>query len=148
MMWTEEKLAKLNAEQRHQLWLNASSTDTDVGQAAVAAIENSGLSFMSPKGLQLDSQTGRALYRIIFSQAAKDAGAAATDEGRPALADIEPLIVSELGEAYSEQYEVTVQAGHLVSRMMNVNGFNKTNKRRPMPAGSISKSAELYKRKS
>ena len=146
-MWTETRLGALTAADRHQLWVNASAKNTDEARELISVMEHSGLSFLHPKGLELDSIAGRALYRIIFSQASKDAGALATDAGRPALADIEPLIISEVGAAYSDEHKATIQAASLVSRMMTVNGFDKTGKKRPMPAGSVAKSADLYKRK-
>lgn len=145
--WTEERLGELTAVDRHRLWSNANTANTDAGRNLAGLIEQSGLSFLNPKGLELDSPTGRALYKVIFSQDSKDAGAKATDEGRPALADIEPLIVAELGASYADQHEATVQAGYLVRKMMEINGFERTGKKGSMPVGSVAKTAERYKRK-
>ncbi|HKG84873.1 MAG TPA: hypothetical protein VKB16_17210 [Beijerinckiaceae bacterium] len=148
MNWTDERLAALTPAARHQVWANAVAAGTKEGRELARRIEASGLSFLNPKGLELDSEIGRKLYRVIFSQKAKDAGATASEEGRPALADIEPLIVAELGTAYTKQKEATVQAGYLIGNMMENNGFRKTGLKKRMPPGSIAKTAECYVRRS
>lgn len=145
MIWTDEALGKLSHEHLHNVWTNASKLGDE---ELVRRIEASGLPYLDPKGMTLDSAAGRALYKVIFSQAGREAGAAATEVGFPALAFIEPLIVAAMGPAYAAQYESTVQAGYLVSKMMETSGFNKTGSKRPMPAGSIAKTAEFFRRKS
>lgn len=145
MIWTNEALAALAQEDRHTVWTHAKKGGhTDL----IKRIEESGLPYGDPKGLKLDSFVGREMEIIIFSQAGRDAGVAATLNGHPALALIEPLLVAALGKAYTQQKGATEQAGYLVANMMENNGYIKTETKRKMPEGSVAKTAEFFKRKS
>jgi hypothetical protein len=145
--WTEEKLRVLSPVERHNLWKNARAKDTDQAKTLVSQIESLDLPYLDPSGLKLDDPAGPEMYKVIFSFEGKTAGVEATLEGLPALAGIEPLIRSALGQQYEKRYEATVQAGYLVALMMDTQGYKRARKKGKMPAGSIAKTAEMFVRR-
>lgn len=72
---------------------------------------------------------------------------AATIDGLPALAGVEPLIREELGPLYSAANEATCQAGYLVTGRMEALGWMHSGREVNMPNGSVAKTAILFRKK-
>lgn len=141
--WTVEDLAKRTSLERYQLWLNANRLGKiDV----VSMIETSGLSYMDPSGLKLDSPLGRAISRIINSAEGKAAAIEATLQGMPALAGVDPLLKSQLGTEYIQSYEATIQAGYLVAKMMKKAGYEQSGRQARLPDGCVAQTGLIYRR--
>ncbi|KAA2236802.1 hypothetical protein [Salinarimonas soli] len=138
MTLSDDQLRALSHLERHRVWVNA--------RALVAQIEALGLPYDAPTGLKLDSPIGRQMTAIIYSPEGRMAGILATEQGLPALAGVEPLLVSQMGDDYAKTYEATIQAGYVVTQMMKANGFRKTNQNRPMPSESVAKTAAFFVR--
>ena len=101
MDWTLDKLKALDAHERHDLWKNAKRLGAN---ELVTLIEDSGLSYMDPSGLKLDSPLGRAISAIVNSPGGKAAAFDATERGEPALAGLDPMISASLEDEYEKTY--------------------------------------------
>jgi hypothetical protein len=142
--WTDERLRALDQGQLHNLRLNAErSGDT----ALVQAIEGLGLPYADPAGLKLNTVIGRAITRIIYSEAGTAAALEATENGRPALEGIDPLLQSELGDDYRKTYEATAQAGYVLAGRMRKLGYLDSGSAR-LREGCVAKSGIVFAKNS
>ena len=138
--WSENELLALNQAELHQLRLNAIKQNET---SLVQKIEGLGVPFADPAGLKLDSPLGRAMARIVHSEAGKAAAVEATARGRPALEVIDLLFQAELGDEYRNTYEATVQAGYLVALSMRKLGY-RDNGHATLSDKCIAKNAILF----
>lgn len=80
---------------------------------------------------------------IIQSPEGRHACVAAVKAGLPALAGVEPMIVSRMGERYGAFSQMTLTAGSLVAEVMTSLGY-KISGRKDMPPDSIAKTAAFW----
>lgn len=146
--WTDEALAILSDDELLNLLDNCDRSGTGEARSLQSRIEGQILArdrlSVGDTGLKLDSPVGKLLVRLVNSPDAVRGAVEATQQGRPALAGIEPLLVERMGLSYSQRYEATVQAGYVVARMMERLGHKRSGKKGPMPDGSVATSAEIY----
>jgi hypothetical protein len=138
--WTNEKICSLSQEERHELWNNAKRLGAvDI----VRMIEACGLPYTDPRGLKLDSPTGRKMAKIVNSPEGVAAAIESTNQGLPALAGIDPMLKASLGDNYEKTYEATIQAGYLVALMMRKKGYDQTGRQGRLH-GCVAKTGEVY----
>ena len=94
--------------------------------------------------LSLDSPTGRAMEKVIFSQDGRDAALAAAQNGEAPLGRVDPLLQAALGERYRAEDGGTIQAGYLVAQAMRSMHWEVTGKSRTLPTTCVAKSAALF----
>jgi hypothetical protein len=145
MNWNYEKLKKLKPSQRHALWSNAKKfgNDNEQAKAIVHLIETSGLEYRAGGSVRLDDAIGKAMHRVIFSQEGKKAAFEATANGLPALAGVDPLLAKALGKGYGKHNEATVQAGYLLTNMMEQSGYKQAGSG-PLPLGCVAKTGLVF----
>ena len=62
----------------------------------------------------------------------------------PALAGIDPMLLSALGVDYGSHNEGTISAGYLVAQMMRMHGYKLTGRKGKLPSTCVAKTAEIY----
>jgi hypothetical protein len=151
MAWDVAKLKSKTVHERHQLWLNAKAKMGTHAEAKelVQLIESSGLDYAKDKikSVSLDDPIGRLMKRVIGSETGIRAMLEATEQWLPALAGVDPLLKTELGDRYSKHNEATTQAGYLVTGFMEGLGYEKVCQT-PMPQGCVAKTGWTFKRRS
>ncbi|UVC19375.1 hypothetical protein [Mesorhizobium onobrychidis] len=140
MHWTKERITALTQQGRYDLWNNANRLGAE---DLVRMIEECGLAYTDPKGLKLDTPVGREMAKIVNSPQGVAAAIGATNQGLPALAAIDPLLKAALEDKYAKTYEATIQAGYLVTKMMQKNGYQKTGRQGSL-IGCVAKSGEIF----
>jgi len=147
MKLTVAKIAAMTVHERRQLLTNAlASKSTDAAQV-LAMIEEVGRPDLPEEQVRLDDAIGKRMEKVIFSSESRAAAIEATKRGEPAMAAIDPLLVSALGRDYRSLNGATAQAGYLVARMMNKAGYEQTGKKGPLRKGATAKTAEIYRKK-
>ena len=142
--WTLQKLRDLSRQDRFKLWQNAKHSKLPEALALMEAIESTG-PYYDTSGITNDEIISLEMGDIINSKSGRAACFAATEAGLPALAGVEPMIVTALGDRYRQTYMATVQAGSLVGKMMQLAGYKQL-KQIPMPEGSVAKTATAWRR--
>jgi hypothetical protein len=145
--WTVEKLAALTPRKRFELLENVKHTrigTEDDRDRLVEAILESG-SILDQTAMTSDNPMLYRMYEIINSIAGREACIAATQNGLPALAGVEPEIVKQLGDEYRSTYLATVEAGGFVGRMMRDLNYERIGQK-AMPNGSVAKTAALWRK--
>ena len=144
--YTQDWLARASLEERHTAWRNAREKGGPQGEAIAAFISQSGLAY-TPRGyLALDDPRVVRLHDIINSPDGVRACEAAVAAGQPALAGVDGLIQKALGPDYCGENGTTQTAGDYVANMMRPRGWIDAGQK-PMPEGSVAKSARFFKRK-
>ena len=138
---TLEDLKAMTAEERAALYENARKRRSAGGQAILDLIDASGLA-LSSGGMRITDPTYIRMREIIWSNRA--GAIEATANGLPALAGVEPLIVSELGDHYHPHDLGTANAGSLIAELMRHLGYVQ-DKEVKMPYGSVAKTAMKWK---
>lgn len=128
------------------LYENAKKLRDKGGQVIIDMIDQNGLSMSSGDMLSSDPDY-LEIDRIIWSKEGRAAAIAATDQGLPALAGIEPQICASLGKRYRPQNSGTVNAGYLTAGLMRHLGYIE-NGQGNMPDGSVAKTAMKWKLRS
>jgi hypothetical protein len=144
--WTLEKLKAQTPEQRYNLWTNARRIGTPEALKLALFIESSGLNYAERGGISMTDPRVIEMWEIINSPGGRRACVEANDKGLPALAGVEPLIIAKMGERYGSFSQMTVTAGSLVAEVMYGLGYKK-GPSRPMPEGSVAKTAVIWLRK-
>jgi len=143
-------LKRLSPEARLQMYQNARERIDKGGQAIMDAIDASGLPLREgPVGgtAKFDPVYLR-MEEIIWSAEGRKAAIEATDVmKKPAMALVDPLLQSKLGDAYRPDYQITVSAGSIVGELMRHLGY-VTKKAMPVPEGYIAKTAAMWEPKS
>jgi hypothetical protein len=67
----------------------------------------------------------------------------ATEQGKPALCGVEPLLTKELGDQYGPHDQGTMNAGYIVGELMRYRGYRDAGPR-PCPKGSVEKTAMFW----
>lgn len=145
MTWDYARLKNLKPSERHALWSNAKKRESDNEQAKaiVRLIETSGLEYRAGGSVRLDDAIGKAMHRVIFSKEGKQAAFEATTKGLPALAGVDPLLATALGDDYGKHNEATIQAGYLVTNMMEQSGYKQAGSG-PLPPVCVAKTGLIF----
>ncbi len=142
--WTLEKLWAKSPEERFNVWHNARRLGTPEALELANFIAHSGLDYAETGGISLSDPRVIEMDEVIKSDVGRQACLSATSNGLPALAGVEPMIVAKLGDRYGAHSQMTVTAGSLVGEVMYSMGYKVTG-RKQMPAGSVAKSAAIWK---
>lgn len=146
--WTREKLAALSPRDRYKLRESTSKTkliDAVTRAFFVQAIDESGPIFDS-SAITADDPVTLAMEEIIDSKDGRAACLQATEDGQPALAGVEHMIVREVGTLYGQKYMATQWAGYIVGTLMKSLDYEQIGQK-AMPAGSVAKTAAVWARK-
>lgn len=145
--WTKEKLRDLSPKERNRLFESVKATrigTEEERQALAEAIIDSG-PLDGRTAMTSDNPFLITMHEVINSPNGRAACLAATEQGLPALAGVEPQIVDALGEAYATTYMATVEAGGMVGSLMRELGYERV-VQKPMPAGSVAKTAAVWRK--
>jgi hypothetical protein len=138
--YSDDALLRMSQEDLHHLHENAKRLgETEL----VGRIEGLGVPYGDPAGLKLNSPIGRAIAKIVNSIEGRRAALAATENGRPALEGVDPLLRAALGKKYTGIYEATIQAGYLIAIMMRRLGYEKTGEK-PLSVDCFAKTGATY----
>lgn len=81
---------------------------------------------------------------IIESPAGVSACIAATEQGLPALAGVEPMIIEKMSSRYGSFSQMTLTAGGIVGEVMRRQGYDIADTRGKMPPGSVAQMAACW----
>jgi hypothetical protein len=147
MQWDLSKLKAKTQHERHRLWLNAKNkaAKSDEAKVLVELIESSGLDYGADKvkSVSLDDAIGKKMHRLIFSAEGRAAALQATENGLPALAGVGPLLKHALATDYGRHNEATIQAGYLVTNLMQQLGFVEIGKG-ALPPNCIARTGAVF----
>ncbi|MCH6206350.1 hypothetical protein L3V16_21230 [Brucella ciceri] len=135
-------IQKMTPEQRAQLWTNAQKRLDNGGAEVIELLKTSGLPMRSG-GMTLSDPVYLRMEEIIWSNEARPLMIQATENGLPALAGVEPMIVADLGDRYSPHDLGTASAGSIVAQVMKFLGYKEISKG-DMPEGSVAKTAAVW----
>ena len=141
--WNYERLAAKTAEERYNLWRNATSKDTIEAQDLARFIEASGLDYAPTGGISMSDPRVVEMRDVIESPEGVAACLEATALGLPALAGVEPMIVAKMQTRYGSFSQMTVTAGSIVGELMLSKGY-RIGAQKKMPGGSVAKTAAFW----
>ncbi len=141
--WTLERLRARTPEERHTIWRNAMAAATPQALALARFIETAGLAFAPTGGIGMSDPRVLEMRAVIESPEGRRTCVAAVQDGLPALAGVEPMIVARMGERYGAFSQMTLTAGAIVAEVMTALGYRKVQPRR-MPAGSVARTAAFW----
>jgi hypothetical protein len=84
------------------------------------------------------------MEEIVWSSAGRAAAIAATEQGLPAMAGIDPLLQADLGEQYHPHDQATMNAGFIVGGLMRHLGYVDGGQGK-LPVDCIAKTAMKWK---
>lgn len=145
-IYTTEKLKAMTANDRLSLRNNALSKGTPEALAIVKQIDELKLPLGSG-GLTEDHPLYQEMYEIIMSPEAKVLALAAVGAGLPAMAGIDPLLQERMGKRYTNEQQMTVNAGYITGSLMISAGYEKDKEGVPLPKGCVAKSSTTWRRK-
>lgn len=119
---TEDKIRAMTSQQRAALYENAKRLAAEGGQVVVDFIDAGGLPLSDGEMLSSDPDYAE-MERIIWSGEGRAAALKAVEEGRPALAGVDPLIRAALGERYHPHNAGTINAGVITAALMRHLGY-------------------------
>jgi len=143
--WTLERLRAKSSKEVQTLYTRARCLDDDDAHKLVALILDNDLLVDASGGLPFDHPDMLEIEVICAEPGAITEAVAASEAGRPALAGIEYRLVRALGDRYGPNY-TTNHAGRCIKEGMLDRGWRGT-VQRPMPAGSVAKSATVFGKK-
>ncbi len=143
--WTLDKLRAKSSNEIQTLYSRARTLDDDAARKLVGMIIDNDLLVDSNGGLPYDHPDMLEIEAICGEPAAIDEAVAASEAGLPALAGMEYRIVRILGDRYGPNH-TTNHAGRCIRDGMLDRGW-MTTAQKPMPTGSIAKSATVYMKK-
>jgi hypothetical protein len=142
--WTLETLKAKSPEERFTIWQNAKRLGTAEALDLVRFIETSGLDYAPSGGMSRSDPRALEMEEIIQSPEGRAGCLRSTEDGRPALAGVEPLIVAKMGARYGAFSQMTQMAGRLVGDLMLSLGY-EVDRQADMPAGSVAQSATIWR---
>lgn len=143
MKWTEDKLGAKSPGERHQLYMNARSMDSDDARALVTMIEESGLPYSLDRSLRTPDPIATKIAEIVYSAEATKAMEEAIRNSVPPMAALDPMLVQALGDDYGSHNSTTTFAGRLSAERMQQRGYQKLGKKQKLPAECRAKTADL-----
>lgn len=141
--WTYEKLKAKSAEERFRIWENARRKGTPEALDLAEYIQCCGLDLGGRGGMSRSDPRALEMDEVIQSREGRAACLRATEEGLPALAGAEPLIIAKMGDRYGPFSQMTNVAGFLVGSLMLSLGYVISG-RGNMPPGSVAKTAATW----
>jgi hypothetical protein len=142
MEWTKEKIEALAPEKREALFDNARAKGTAEAQRIVDLMLEHDLLVRASGGLPRDHPVIQEIEAIIHSDEGREAGKRASNEGLPAMAGVDRMLMKALGSNYGS-HDTTSWAGTFMAEVMAEAGYVQT-KKKPMPAGSVAKTAAFF----
>jgi len=146
MGWTKEQIEPLSPEKRETLFDNARAKGTPEAQQIIDIMIEHDLLVRSGGGLPREHPTIQTIEEVIRSDEGRAAGKEASDQGLPAMAGVDHMLTAELGSRYGD-HDTTSWAGTLMAEVMNETGYVQT-KKKPMPEGSVAKTAAFFEPRS
>ena len=127
---------------------NAKSTDSQKAEAQfiVDTVREHGLLKEAEGGLKWDNPIMEDIADLCLSAEALGLAVAVCEQGQPALSGMEHLLVAALGENYGGQY-TTHHAGRKLAEGLEGKGWISSGKQKPMPDGSVAKTATVFVRR-
>jgi hypothetical protein len=141
---TEDQIRAMTSQQRATLYENARRRAEEGGKAIVDFIDANGLPLSDGEMLSSDPDYAE-MERIIWSAEGRAAALRAVEEGRPALAGVDPLIRAVLGERYHPHNAATINAGVITAALMRHLGYTESGS--GAFAGGVAKSGMKWKRR-
>ena len=146
MKWADEKIAALTVHERAVLYANARRLGNPKGMELAAQIEASGLPYSEPGCVLESDPICRKMYDIINSPEGTRAAIAATENGLPALAGVDPLLNAALTVDYGAHNMTTATAGDYVANLMRSLGYKEAGSG-ATPPGCVVKTAKKWVKK-
>ena len=87
------------------------------------------------------------MYEIIMSPEAKALALKAVEAGLPAMAAIDPLLQERMGKRYTNEQQMTVNAGYITGSVMISAGYEKDKEGVPLSNRCVAKSSTTWKLK-
>jgi hypothetical protein len=142
---TLEKIVAMTPQARRNLYNNALKLGTAEAKLVVKLIADNRLLASNAGGLPHEDPIILEMEEIIQSTAGRAAAKAASDDGLPAMAGVDPLLQDALGEDYGT-FDTTNWAGSLVAIEMESMGYVQTKKKK-MPDGCVAKTAAFFEKR-
>jgi hypothetical protein len=143
--WTPDKLRAKSPKEIQILYTRASGLDDEAAFKLTEMILDNGLLVGTSGGLPFDHPDMLEIEAICGDPEAVSEALAASESGLPALAGMEYRLINSLGDRYGPNY-TTNHAGRCIKEGMLDHGWMGT-VQRPMPVGSIAKSATVFVKK-
>jgi hypothetical protein len=119
---THDQIRAMSSQQRAILYQNARARLADGGQQIVDFIDREALPLSDGEMLSSDPDYAE-MERIIWSTEGRAAALSAVENGLPALAGVDPLISSALGDRYHPHNGGTINAGFITAALMRHLGY-------------------------
>ena len=145
MIWSLEKLKSKSANEILSLYRNASKRQDDESKFVVKLILENGLLVDETGGLPFDHPIMLEIESICALPDAISEALKAAEVGLPPLSGMEYRLVKALGDEYGGHY-TTHHAGRCIGSAMLDRGWTQAGMK-PMPKGSVAKTATVYKKK-
>ncbi|HEY1605227.1 MAG TPA: hypothetical protein VGF77_06480 [Allosphingosinicella sp.] len=145
MKWTLEKLRSLSLKQRETLFDNARKNDTPEGREIIDLLVEHDLLVREGGGLRREHPIIQRMEEVIRSEDGRAAAKKEADNGLPAMAGIDPLLVVALGSDYGH-HDTTSWAGTLTAEIMAEAGYVQTGKK-ALPETCVAKTAAFFERR-
>lgn len=142
MGWTKERIEALPPAKREALFDNARSKGTPEAQQIIDLMLEHDLLVRAGGGLPRDHPVIQEMEEIIRSDEGRKAGKQASDQGLPAMAGVDHMLMKALGSQYGS-HDTTSWAGTFMAEVIAEAGYVQTS-RKPMPAGSVAKTAAFF----
>lgn len=147
--WTLEKLKAKSPREIQALYRNAKdpkNAGNETAQALADLILEHDLLRDEQGGLPFDHPIMLEIEEICADPEAIEEALSAAEQGQPPLAGMEHRIVAALGDKYGGNY-TTHHAGRCIGAAMLDRGWTQAGMK-PMPQGSVAKTATIYVGKS
>lgn len=141
--YTLDGLKLMTPERRAVLYRNAADRRDEGGQAIIDMIDAAGLSLRSG-GMKMDDPVYLRMEEIVWSREGRAAAIAATDQGLPAMAGVDPLLQADLGTQYNAESMGTMNAGFIVAELMRHLGYVDAGPGK-LPANCVAKTAMTWR---
>lgn len=140
---TERQIRSWSPDERMRVRSRAAKMGTEVGRQTMELIDLLNLP-LSSGGMAADHPLYREMMEVAWSAEGKAAALKAVQEGRPAMAGVDPLLQKVMGSRYSAEQQGTLNAGYIVGEVMRHLGFEKDSEA-PLPTNCIAKTAATWK---
>src|SRR5579872_1686719 len=117
--YSDDDLAALTPDQLWGLYENARRLKAD---ALAERIRNTGR-LRNPGGLRFSDPDYLEMEEIINSKEGKAVAKNAADQGYPALCGVDVVLQQRMGDRYGSRHTDTADAGDLVKKMMEREGY-------------------------
>ncbi|MEO9462149.1 MAG: hypothetical protein ABJ242_05380 [Marinomonas sp.] len=145
MTWDLDRLKEMSSEKIRNLYRNAITRKDSESLLVARLIVENGLLVDEKGGLPFDHPIMLEIEEICAMPEAVAEALEAAQRELPPLAGMEHRLVAALGSQYGGQY-TTHHAGRCIGSAMLDRGW-KQDGMKPMPKGSIAKTATIYTKK-